>query len=167
MARFTINGRRKSVDVDPDTPLLWVVREHLKMTGTKFGCGAGLCGDHAPPTLPKLRVNPLPRSRDCLIRPLTICRKHGLRSRYRNAVTASRARSCKLRLCSVKTKTLHARKLSRTWTETSAGVVRTTESSAQFSARRGRHKPWHKKSLVNQQALAKSVVAAFLAALRD
>ena len=44
MARFTINGRRKSVDVDPDTPLLWVVREHLKMTGTKFGCGAGLCG---------------------------------------------------------------------------------------------------------------------------
>ncbi|MEE2761264.1 MAG: (2Fe-2S)-binding protein [Pseudomonadota bacterium] len=44
MASFTINGHRKSVDVDPDTPLLWVVREHLKMTGTKFGCGAGLCG---------------------------------------------------------------------------------------------------------------------------
>lgn len=44
MASFTINGRRKSVDVAPDTPLLWVIREHLKMTGTKFGCGAGLCG---------------------------------------------------------------------------------------------------------------------------
>jgi isoquinoline 1-oxidoreductase alpha subunit len=41
---FTINGKAAHVDVEPDTPLLWVVREHLKLTGTKFGCGAGLCG---------------------------------------------------------------------------------------------------------------------------
>jgi isoquinoline 1-oxidoreductase alpha subunit len=41
---FTINGKAASVEAAPDTPLLWVVREHLKMTGTKFGCGAGLCG---------------------------------------------------------------------------------------------------------------------------
>ena len=41
---FTVNGTAASVDVDADTPLLWVVREHLKLTGTKFGCGAGLCG---------------------------------------------------------------------------------------------------------------------------
>jgi isoquinoline 1-oxidoreductase alpha subunit len=41
---FTINGKTASVDVDNDTPLLWVVREHLKLTGTKFGCGSGLCG---------------------------------------------------------------------------------------------------------------------------
>lgn len=41
---FKINGASKSVDVPPDTPLLWVIREHLKLTGTKFGCGAGLCG---------------------------------------------------------------------------------------------------------------------------
>src|SRR5690242_21846380 len=41
---FTVNGKAQSVDVDADTPLLWVVREHLKLTGTKFGCGAGLCG---------------------------------------------------------------------------------------------------------------------------
>ena len=40
----TINGKAASVDVEPDTPLLWVVREHLKLTGTKFGCGSGLCG---------------------------------------------------------------------------------------------------------------------------
>ncbi len=39
-----INGRRLRVDVDPDTPLLWVLRDHLKFTGTKFGCGMGLCG---------------------------------------------------------------------------------------------------------------------------
>ena len=41
---FTINGKTASVDAQPDTPLLWVVREHLKLTGTKFGCGSGLCG---------------------------------------------------------------------------------------------------------------------------
>jgi len=41
---FVINGREASVDVAPDTPLLWIVREHLKLSGTKFGCGSGLCG---------------------------------------------------------------------------------------------------------------------------
>jgi isoquinoline 1-oxidoreductase subunit alpha len=41
---FTINGKPATVDADADTPLLWIVREHLKLTGTKFGCGAGLCG---------------------------------------------------------------------------------------------------------------------------
>jgi isoquinoline 1-oxidoreductase alpha subunit len=41
---FTINGRAAKVEAEPDTPLLWVVRDHLKLTGTKFGCGAGLCG---------------------------------------------------------------------------------------------------------------------------
>jgi isoquinoline 1-oxidoreductase subunit alpha len=44
MARFAVNGRWLEVDVPPDTPLLWVIRDHLRMTGTKFGCGAGLCG---------------------------------------------------------------------------------------------------------------------------
>ena len=44
MARFSINGEAVEVDADPDTPLLWVIREHLKLTGTKFGCGAGQCG---------------------------------------------------------------------------------------------------------------------------
>jgi isoquinoline 1-oxidoreductase alpha subunit len=44
MARFAINGRWVTVEVAPDTPLLWVIRDHLRMTGTKFGCGAGLCG---------------------------------------------------------------------------------------------------------------------------
>ena len=41
---FTVNGAAASVEVDANTPLLWVVREHLKLTGTKFGCGSGLCG---------------------------------------------------------------------------------------------------------------------------
>jgi isoquinoline 1-oxidoreductase alpha subunit len=41
---FMINGREARVDVAPDTPLLWIVREHLKLSGTKYGCGSGLCG---------------------------------------------------------------------------------------------------------------------------
>jgi isoquinoline 1-oxidoreductase alpha subunit len=41
---FTVNARPASSDLPPHTPLLWVIREDLKLTGTKFGCGAGLCG---------------------------------------------------------------------------------------------------------------------------
>jgi isoquinoline 1-oxidoreductase alpha subunit len=46
MATFqiTVNGQRREVNVDPSTPLLWVLREDLKMTGTKFGCGISACG---------------------------------------------------------------------------------------------------------------------------
>jgi isoquinoline 1-oxidoreductase alpha subunit len=41
---ISVNGKTRSVDVDDDTPMLWVVRDVLGMTGTKFGCGLGLCG---------------------------------------------------------------------------------------------------------------------------
>ena len=44
MADLNINGKTLSTDYDDDTPLLWVIRDSLKMTGTKYGCGAGLCG---------------------------------------------------------------------------------------------------------------------------
>jgi isoquinoline 1-oxidoreductase alpha subunit len=44
MIPLTINGKTYRVDVPPDTPLLWVLRDHLGISGTKFGCGAGLCG---------------------------------------------------------------------------------------------------------------------------
>lgn len=42
--RLTVNGRRRTVVVDDQKPLLWVLREDLQLAGTKFGCGAGLCG---------------------------------------------------------------------------------------------------------------------------
>jgi isoquinoline 1-oxidoreductase subunit alpha len=41
---LTVNGKQKSVDADPRTPLLWVLRDHLDLTGTKYGCGIGQCG---------------------------------------------------------------------------------------------------------------------------
>jgi len=44
MTNLEVNGKNLSVDADGDTPLLWVLRDHLDMTGTKFGCGQGLCG---------------------------------------------------------------------------------------------------------------------------
>ena len=44
MISLSINGHSQSVDVAPDTPLLWVLRDTVGLTGTKFGCGAGLCG---------------------------------------------------------------------------------------------------------------------------
>jgi isoquinoline 1-oxidoreductase alpha subunit len=44
MANLFINGKPRTVDVPPDTPLLWVIREHLQLTGTKFGCGMAQCG---------------------------------------------------------------------------------------------------------------------------
>jgi len=44
MARFTLNGKSTVVDVEPSTPLLWVLREQVGLTGTKYGCGVAQCG---------------------------------------------------------------------------------------------------------------------------
>lgn len=44
MVRLTINGKTQDVDVDPSTPLLWVIRENVGLTGTKYGCGIAQCG---------------------------------------------------------------------------------------------------------------------------
>ena len=44
MVSFTLNSKRVTVEADPSTPLLWVIRDHVGLTGTKYGCGAGLCG---------------------------------------------------------------------------------------------------------------------------
>ena len=44
MAKLTINGRTRDIRVEPDTPLLWVIREQVGLTGTKFGCGIAQCG---------------------------------------------------------------------------------------------------------------------------
>lgn len=62
MTQFTVNGVAQDLDVDDDMPLLWALRDHLQMTGTKFGCGGGYCGactvhvDRQPARACKLRV---------------------------------------------------------------------------------------------------------------
>jgi isoquinoline 1-oxidoreductase subunit alpha len=42
--RFILNGTPRTIDADPATPLLWILRDHLGLTGTKYGCGEGVCG---------------------------------------------------------------------------------------------------------------------------
>jgi len=44
MATLNVNGKARTIDVEPDTPLLWVIREQLGLTGTKYGCGVAQCG---------------------------------------------------------------------------------------------------------------------------
>jgi isoquinoline 1-oxidoreductase alpha subunit len=44
MARLTVNGQSHDIDVAPDTPLLWAIRDHVGLTGTKYGCGIAQCG---------------------------------------------------------------------------------------------------------------------------
>lgn len=44
MIEFTLNGKKVKTDAEPDTPLLWIVRDHFGLKGSKFGCGKGLCG---------------------------------------------------------------------------------------------------------------------------
>ena len=40
---LSINGKEQQIDVDPNTPVLWVLRDHLNLTGTKYGCGIAMC----------------------------------------------------------------------------------------------------------------------------
>ena len=44
MTELNVNGKKYKLDVDPETPLLWVIREQVGLTGTKYGCGVGQCG---------------------------------------------------------------------------------------------------------------------------
>jgi len=72
MSEFTINvnGAAKQVDVAPDTPLLWVLRDHLKLKGTKFGCGIAQCGActvHVDGTAMRACVLPISQLEDAKI----------------------------------------------------------------------------------------------------
>ena len=105
MVSFTLNAKRVSVDADPATPLLWVIRDHVGLTGTKYGCGAGLCGactvhlDGKAVRACQTQVSEVAnkigrhhRGTERRIPPIR-CRKPGWRWKCRNAATASPARS--------------------------------------------------------------------------
>ena len=104
MVSFTLNAKRVSVDADPQRPLLWVIREHVGLTGTKYGCGAGLCGactvhlDGKAVRACQTQVSEVANKKVVTIEglspiPHTRCRRPGSRWRCRNAATASPARS--------------------------------------------------------------------------
>ena len=98
---FVVNDRPASTDAPPATPLLWVIREQLKLTGTKFGCGTGLCGactihiDGKRAFSCQIQVSEVAGKSVMTIEGLspefecTRCRRHGWRHRCRNAATAS------------------------------------------------------------------------------
>ena len=79
-----INGRRETVVVGGDTPLLWVLRDDLGLTGTKFGCGAGLCGactvhlDGRPVRSCVVPISAVARARITTIEGLSVDRSHPL-----------------------------------------------------------------------------------------
>jgi aerobic-type carbon monoxide dehydrogenase small subunit (CoxS/CutS family) len=98
--KFIVNGKPAEFDGPDDVPLLWVVREHLGLTGSKFGCGIGACGActmhidvprraRASRRSRWLRASALQRSKAC--RPTTIIpfKEPGLRSTFPNAAIAS------------------------------------------------------------------------------
>ena len=101
--RFTVNGRAFDVKSEADTPLLWVIRDEIGLTGTKFGCGMALCGactvhlDGQPvrscqtPRLGRRGPEGHAPSKACRATTRTRCRRPGSRTTCRSAATASRA----------------------------------------------------------------------------
>ncbi len=116
MARLTleINGRQQTVDADPEMPLLWVLRDLLNMTGTKYGCGIGLCGactvhiDGAATRSCQTPVATAAGKQIVTIEGLAtrlVCirsRKPGSLNKFRNAATANPDRSCPPLRCSLR-----------------------------------------------------------------
>ncbi len=110
MANFKVNGEDKTLDIEPDMPLLWALRDELGMTGTKFGCGIAACGActvHINGVAVRSCVTPVSAIEGQEIttieglataaagsNPGTLrsprCSKHGLIIRYRSVATASR-----------------------------------------------------------------------------
>ncbi len=98
--RLTINGQRRAIEAAADTPLLWVLRDELGLTGTKFGCGAGLCGActvHLNGQATRSCLVPIGslearrsgRSRGCPGTARILSRRPGSRNRSRSAAIAS------------------------------------------------------------------------------
>ena len=103
--QFTLNGKPQSVDVNPNMPLLWVLRDTLGMTGTKFGCGMALCGActvHIDGDATRSCITPVsdvarekrsPPSKDSRPTAAIRCSAPGSKWTCRNAAIASRDRS--------------------------------------------------------------------------
>ncbi len=141
MPTLNVNGTPRDVDVPDDMPLLWVIRDVLQMTGTKFGCGIGACGactvhlDGQPirscvtPVI-VARGKPSPPSRRWATRPpARRCRTPGSTSTWCSAATASRARSCRPRPCSPRTPAPPTPTSTTRWRATSAAAVPTPASA--------------------------------------
>lgn len=110
MTSFKINGKAVTIDADADTPLLWVIRDDAGLTGTKFGCGIGMCGActvHIGGKAARSCITPLSAVEGAEITTIegsipkvrTRSRKRGRTCRCHSAATASLDRSCRRRRC--------------------------------------------------------------------
>ena len=111
MAKLNINGKERDVSVEPDTPLLWVIRENVGLTGTKYGCGVAQCGAcsvHLNGNVVRSCSMPVGaiKATDRIVtieglspNARTPCSRRGLPSTSRSAAIASRVRSWRRRRC--------------------------------------------------------------------
>ena len=153
MVSFTLNGRQVSVDAAANTPLLWVIRDHVGLTGTKYGCGAGLCGactvhvDGKAVRACQTQVSEVASKTVVTIEGLSPNSSHPLQKAW------VRAGSAAMRLLPVRpdheggraarqqSQAEPRRRSSSTWTATSAAAAPITASSPPSSTRRGRAEP--------------------------
>jgi len=149
---FTINGKAVSVEAEPETALLWVVREHLKLTGTKYGCGSGLCGactvhiDGKALRSCQTQMSSVGGKKVTTIEGLSPNSSHALQKAWiveqvPQCGYSSPVRSCKRRNCWRRTKSRRASRSSPTWTATFVAAAPIRASFAPSSALLGRAKP--------------------------
>src|SRR5271170_7547295 len=110
MTTFQLNGRVVSVHSPDDAPLLWVIRDELGLTGTKFGCGIGFCGActvHVEGRATRSCITPLSAIAGAKVTTIegldpeagTRCRPRGLSCRFRSAGIVNRDKSCRPPRC--------------------------------------------------------------------
>ena len=149
---FTINGKTASVEAEPDTPLLWVVREQLKLTGTKFGCGSGLCGactvhiDGKAVRSCQISVSKVAGRKVTTIEGLSPNGQHPLQKAWITEQVPQCGYCQSGQIMQAATllaanKSRRASRSSRTWTATSAAAAPIRASCAPFNARLGRPEP--------------------------
>ncbi len=153
MVSFTLNNRQVSVDADPKTPLLWAIRDHVGLTGTKYGCGAGLCGactvhiDGKAERACMTQVSAVAGKTVVTIEGLSPNSSHPLQKAW-VAEEVPQCGYCQSgpdheggRAARRASPSRPARRSSPTWTATSAAAAPITASSPPSSAHRGRAEP--------------------------
>ena len=147
MTTLVVNGERRDVDVSDDMPLLWVLRDVLGLTGTKFGCGIAQCGActvHLDGKAVRSCVLPVGNVGSRAITTIEAIgagpngpesRRRGSTWKSSSAAIASRARSCRRRPCSTPFQSRMMRTSTPPWRATSVAAERTSVSDKRSSRR--------------------------------
>src|SRR5213592_2016456 len=157
MVTLHVNGKAQQVDVPPDTPLLWVLRDVIGLTGTKFGCGMALCGActvHLDGRPTRACITPISAAAQAKVTTIEAIGGDQVGKAVQAAwvdlgvpqwATARPARSCLPRRCSSKHPSQPMPTSTRRGAETSAGAARTREFVPRFTV-------WPRKERRNERA---------------